>query len=115
MRALVQRVRRARVTVAEAPQRGRRAGDAADADDFGIATHGRYGHARSYVERVLRQAHLDPVIVRAELRMESGVPVAGLVIRAVKSAGLGIGVDSAEASSRSAAEAARRAIGERNA
>lgn len=57
--------------------------DPADAD-FSLGTHGRYSHSRSYVERVLTQSGLRPEILRAELRMESGVPVAGLAVRASK-------------------------------
>ncbi len=52
--------------------------------DFRLELHGRYTHARAYVERVLIGAGLTPEIAHAELRMESGVPVAGLVIRARK-------------------------------
>jgi hypothetical protein len=37
------------------------------------------------VERLLAAVRLLPEIARAELRMESGAPVAGLVIRAAKS------------------------------
>ena len=48
-------------------------------------SHGRFGHARAYVERVLTAAGLQPWIAPAELRMESGAPVAGLVIRGTKS------------------------------
>ena len=53
--------------------------------EFTIGTHGRYSHARNYVDRVLTGAGLRPEIVRAELRMESGLPVAGLAVRATKS------------------------------
>jgi predicted TPR repeat methyltransferase len=42
--------------------------------------HGRYRHARTYVERALVRAGFEPAIARAELRMEAGSPVAGLVI-----------------------------------
>lgn len=49
-----------------------------------LELHGRYSHARAYVERVLTAAGLQPWITPAELRMESGAPVAGLVIRATK-------------------------------
>jgi predicted TPR repeat methyltransferase len=49
-----------------------------------LELHGRYSHARNYVERVLTAAGLQPWIVPAELRMESGAPVAGLVIRGTK-------------------------------
>jgi predicted TPR repeat methyltransferase len=46
--------------------------------------HGRYGHARGYVEEVLREAGYRTAIVQAELRMESGLPVAGLVVCATR-------------------------------
>jgi predicted TPR repeat methyltransferase len=52
--------------------------------DYRLEFHGRYAHARAYVERVLAAAGLRPHIVEADLRMESGVPVAGLVVRAAK-------------------------------
>jgi predicted TPR repeat methyltransferase len=58
----------------------------AEADvNWRLELHGRYSHARAYVERVLTAAGLQPWIVPAELRMESGAPVAGLVIRGTKS------------------------------
>ena len=50
-----------------------------------LELHGRYGHARAYVERVLTDAGLQPWIAPAQLRMESGAPVAGLVIRGTRS------------------------------
>jgi predicted TPR repeat methyltransferase len=53
-----------------------------------IQPHGRYSHAREYVERTLSGVGLHPDVVRAELRMESGAPVAGLVIRAIKLVGV---------------------------
>jgi predicted TPR repeat methyltransferase len=53
--------------------------------DYRLEFHGRYSHARAYVERLLVAARLQPEILHAELRMESGAPVAGLVIRAKKS------------------------------
>lgn len=53
--------------------------------DYHLELHGRYSHAAVYVERVLAFAGLQPEIAHAELRMESGAPVAGLVIRAAKS------------------------------
>jgi predicted TPR repeat methyltransferase len=56
--------------------------DAEAEQGFRLATHGRYTHAQPYVERVLAHAGLDVQVVRAELRMESGVPVAGLAVRA---------------------------------
>ena len=57
----------------------------ADADvDYRLEVHGRYSHTRAYVERLLALAGLESKIAEAELRMESGAPVAGLVIRATK-------------------------------
>jgi predicted TPR repeat methyltransferase len=50
---------------------------------YAIESHGRYGHARRYLEEGLAQAGFRAEIVRAELRMESGAPVDGLVVRAV--------------------------------
>jgi predicted TPR repeat methyltransferase len=57
-------------------------------DDAGyrLEVHGRYSHAWAYVERLLASAGLRPHIVQAELRMEAGVPVPGLVIQAAKPA-----------------------------
>lgn len=52
--------------------------------DFCIGTHGRYNHRRTYVERVLADAGLQSEIVRAELRMESGTPVEGLVVQGTR-------------------------------
>ncbi len=49
--------------------------------------HGRYTHARRYVERVLQESQFTSEIVNADLRMESGVPVRGLVVRATASNG----------------------------
>jgi predicted TPR repeat methyltransferase len=62
--------------------------DAVDGEadvDYRLEVHGRYSHARRYVERLLAAAKLQSEIAEAELRMESGVPVAGLVVRAKKS------------------------------
>jgi predicted TPR repeat methyltransferase len=58
--------------------------DDSDAAEYRIKPHGRYGHARRYVERVLRAHGFEPAIERAELRMEGGVPVNGLVARALR-------------------------------
>jgi predicted TPR repeat methyltransferase len=57
-------------------------GVAATAPDYHLETHGRYTHSRPYVERLLELNGLTADIGQAELRMESGVPVAGLVVRA---------------------------------
>jgi len=51
---------------------------------YRLEFHGRYTHAGSYVERLLKNVGLQPEIIGAELRTESGVPVAGLVVRATK-------------------------------
>jgi len=53
---------------------------------YRLELHGRYSHARPYVERLLADAGLACRIVKAELRMESGTPVPGLVVRATKAA-----------------------------
>src|SRR5204863_1105556 len=57
---------------------------AGDGADYSIKPHGRYNHRCDYVERMLVHAGLSPDVVRAELRLESGVPVQGLVVRAWK-------------------------------
>ena len=64
-------------TVEELPGGGPEAG-------YAISPHGRYCHARPYLERVLGEANLRTEIVPAELRLEAGDPVAGLVVRATK-------------------------------
>ena len=57
------------------------------APDFHLEMHGRYTHAQPYVERLLARHGLAPEIAYADLRMESGVPVPGLVVRGKKEAG----------------------------
>ena len=52
--------------------------------DYAIRSHGRYGHTREYLARVLSGANLRPEIVPAELRLEAGEPVQGLVVLAEK-------------------------------
>ncbi|HTI39012.1 MAG TPA: tetratricopeptide repeat protein [Vicinamibacterales bacterium] len=59
-------------------------GAAPDAPDFHLETHGRYTHSRSYVERLLAANDFEMDIGTADLRMESGAAVAGLVVRARK-------------------------------
>jgi predicted TPR repeat methyltransferase len=61
----------------------------ASAPDYHLQTHGRYTHARPYVERLLVSHGFEPEIGEAELRMEAGVPVPGLVVRARKRLGAG--------------------------
>jgi predicted TPR repeat methyltransferase len=51
-----------------------------------LELHGRYSHTAAYVERSLAASGLQPTIGHAQLRLEAGVPVAGLVIRALKPA-----------------------------
>jgi len=53
--------------------------------DYRLELHGRYSHARAYVEQLLACSGLHAKIIQAELRMEAGAPVPGLVIRAAKS------------------------------
>ena len=66
-----------------------------------IQPHGRYTHRATYVEEVLARAGLHTRIGRAELRKEQGLPVAGLVVTALKppreAQGSGRGVISARA------------------
>jgi len=58
-------------------------GESANAG-YRLERHGRYSHSQSYVEQLLTAVGLAPKTVQAELRMEAGVPVAGLVICATK-------------------------------
>jgi predicted TPR repeat methyltransferase len=53
---------------------------------YRLERHGRYSHGKDAVERLLAIAGLQPIIAQAELRMEAGVPVAGLVVSARKNA-----------------------------
>jgi predicted TPR repeat methyltransferase len=59
------------------------------APDHRLQTSGRYAHARPYVERLLGSCGFAVDIGQAELRLESGVPVEGLVVRARKAAAAG--------------------------
>ena len=54
-----------------------------------LCRHGRYAHGPEYVRRLLSDVGLDPHIARGELRRESGLPVAGLIVRATKPGGSG--------------------------
>jgi predicted TPR repeat methyltransferase len=60
--------------------------DAAPEGEYTLRPHGRYNHTRHYVERVLTGAGLRPEIMSAELRLEAGSAVPGLVARATKPA-----------------------------
>jgi predicted TPR repeat methyltransferase len=51
---------------------------------YRLERHGRYSHTRAYVEDLLVRCGLRPEFARADLRMEAGVPVAGLVVRATR-------------------------------
>jgi predicted TPR repeat methyltransferase len=57
---------------------------AGDEDGYAIGTSGRYRHAREHVQDVLKAAGLRPEIASAELRLEAGEPVAGLVVQGTK-------------------------------
>jgi predicted TPR repeat methyltransferase len=59
-------------------------GTAPDAPDFRLEMHGRYAHSRPYIERLLGDNGFEMDIGTADLRMESGAPVPGLVVRARK-------------------------------
>jgi predicted TPR repeat methyltransferase len=65
-------------------------GDSASVD-FRLELHSRYSHSRAYVEELLMSSGLQSTIVQAELRLEAGVPVPGLVVRAAKSASATLG------------------------
>ena len=52
--------------------------------DYRLELHGRYSHDERYVTKLLRSAGLQAEVAHAELRMESGVPVAGLIISATR-------------------------------
>ena len=53
---------------------------------YRLETHGRYSHERAAVERLLAAVGLQAEVFPGDLRMEAGSPVAGLVVRARKSA-----------------------------
>lgn len=57
---------------------------ASESATYRLEHHGRYSHTRSYVEGLLARAGLQADILAADLRLEVGVPVAGLVVRARK-------------------------------
>ena len=61
--------------------------DAGPDAGYSLSPHGRYCHTRQYLERVLADANLRPEIVPAQLRLEAGEPVPGLVVRATKPTG----------------------------
>ena len=65
------------------------ASESSGADDYRLEFHGRYCHTFEYVERLLVASTLEPTITRAELRLEGGVPVEGLLVRARKPSRIG--------------------------
>lgn len=81
--------------------------DAAPPAGFVLATHGRYAHTRDYVRRMLSAAGLTGHMVDVELRMESGLPVVGLAVRAVAGSSEPAALYSAEASDASLAPPTR--------
>jgi predicted TPR repeat methyltransferase len=58
--------------------------DAGPDAEYALSPHGRYRHTRTYLDRVLTEAGFQPEIETAELRLEAGRPVPGLVVRATR-------------------------------
>ena len=58
-------------------------GEGSDVGYF-LGHHGRYTHARAYLECALAGAQLQPDFRSATLRLEAGDPVEGFVVRATK-------------------------------
>ena len=83
-RTLAAALRPGGVAVFTLEEAGFDATPAARAAGFILNTHGRYGHFENRVREWLEEVRLTPTIVRAELRMEGGKPVPGLVVRAEK-------------------------------
>jgi predicted TPR repeat methyltransferase len=65
--------------------------DGAPATGYSLGPHGRFRHGHAYVERVLTAADLQPEIAQAELRLEAGDPVPGLVVRATRGSRCAVG------------------------
>jgi predicted TPR repeat methyltransferase len=59
-----------------------RSSPSATALDYTLEAHGRYSHDEQYVRRTLEASGFAVTIIGAELRMESGLPVAGLLVDA---------------------------------
>ncbi|MFL5853426.1 MAG: tetratricopeptide repeat protein, partial [Solirubrobacteraceae bacterium] len=53
---------------------------------YSLSHTGRYRHSREYIERTMAGVRLTPQLEAAELRLEAGDPVRGLVVRATKQA-----------------------------
>jgi predicted TPR repeat methyltransferase len=60
--------------------------DAGPGDTYVLRNHGRYCHARPYVEATLVGAGFEVDIELAVLRLEAGEPVPGFVVLATKRA-----------------------------
>jgi hypothetical protein len=52
--------------------------------DYQLQLHGRYRHSQAYVEQLLQSLGLHSTVMHADLRMEAGLPVPGLVVRATR-------------------------------
>src|SRR4051794_5619674 len=53
-------------------------------DGYSLSVNGRYRHGRAYIERTLAASGFETVVEPAELRLEAGDPVPGLVVRGSK-------------------------------
>jgi predicted TPR repeat methyltransferase len=51
---------------------------------YSLGTSGRYRHAREHIHAAMAETTLRPEIVSADLRLEAGEPVAGLVVQGTK-------------------------------
>jgi predicted TPR repeat methyltransferase len=51
---------------------------------YSLGTSGRYRHAREHIHAAMAETTLSPEIVSADLRLEAGEPVAGLVVQGTK-------------------------------
>ena len=51
---------------------------------YSLGTSGRYRHAREHIEAAMAETNLRPEVVSADLRLEAGEPVAGLVVQGTK-------------------------------
>jgi predicted TPR repeat methyltransferase len=54
------------------------------AGSYVLESHGRYAHTEGYVREVLQSLNLAGRVVQVEPRMESGRPVEGWLVRAIK-------------------------------
>ena len=56
---------------------------------YALGTSGRYRHSREHIESVMTKNGLEVEIVSAELRLEAGEPVAGLLVHGTKPLAIG--------------------------